>query len=241
MVDNIKKYKDAWKNQSQSLVESEQLREEHIMDFIARESTGIVAKYRKSLLVDVYIKAGLLLSFVLLAFLLKATGALIGITLFLCLASGAMLVKQIKFYRDVGLAENQSSPIKDSLESKITYLKKRWTKAIYLAATSSPLFFLSGSLYYFYFKYGTVRPFDMDDYMVFFSGVTISFLLAVFAQLNEHYFQIRQLESCLNDLDEEAMNRFIDKKRTNRRLLLLLMGAGLVVLVVLFVFYVVLA
>ncbi|MFQ5753618.1 MAG: hypothetical protein ACE5HI_16635 [bacterium] len=228
-LQQLQKYKKAWLGQSQTLIETNQLTEKQIMDFITRQSNSITTSYRRSLVFDMCFKAGLLVSFLLLAYLLRASSNLIVLNIVLMIASGTMLVLQSKFYREIGVSENQESAIKEFLESKVATFYKKFTKAIYLAALSNPLFFLSGSMFYFYFKYGTVRPMDLEDYLVFSAGLAMSFLIAVFAQLKQYNFQVQQLETCLKDFDEGKMNRFAAKKRKNQRLVLFLLGAGLFV------------
>ena len=76
-------------------------------------------------------------------------------------------------------------------------------KSLYVGALSNSLIFLSGSLYYFYFKYGEIRPLDLTDYLVFGGAILIAYVLGAAVNLAAMKFQVRQLESCLQEIDED--------------------------------------
>jgi hypothetical protein len=84
-------------------------------------------------------------------------------------------------------------------------------------------------IYYFYFKYGEIRPFQWDDYLVFSLTMLIGFGLGVTVQIAQYRFQIRQLESCLQEIDEETMTTFtIREQRNKKRRLVLIFVLALV-------------
>ena len=72
-------------------------------------------------------------------------------------------------------------------------------------------------LYYFYFKYGELRPFETDDYVVFGLVIIISFVFGAFMQIKLHNFHIRQLEQCLTEIDENIINELTIKRQNRRR------------------------
>jgi hypothetical protein len=230
MSTQLERYKEAWQRQSQTLVESDHLTEDHIMEFLASQSSSITSSYRKSLIFDMCLKALLLLSFLLLAYLLRGNGNLVVLNVALMITSGMMLALQSRFYREVGLLENRGGAIREFLESNISYFSNSFTRAIYLAALSSPLFFLSGAMFYFYFTYGTVRPLDFQDYLVLSAGLTLSFMVAAVAQIVPYRVQIRQLEDCLGDFDEGAVSKATIARRRKQQLVFFVFGTGLLLL-----------
>ena len=149
MNEKLQKYKNAWQRQSQAQIETNQLKEKQIMDFISSQSNSIAAGYRRSLVFDMCLKTVLLVSFLLLAYLLNTNSNLVVLNAFLAIATGSMLVLQSKFYREASTTEVRESAIRDFLERNIAYFNRKFTKAIFMVASSSPLVFLSGSMFYF--------------------------------------------------------------------------------------------
>ena len=68
-----------------------------------------------------------------------------------------------------------------------------------------PCLFLSGMIYYFYFKYGEIRPFQWDDYLVFGAVIILGFATRGCGPDNSNNFQVEQLESCLQEIDEDGI------------------------------------
>lgn len=238
MSTELEKYKNAWQLRSQTLVKSNQLTESEIMDFITSQSNSITTSFRRSLLFDICFKAALAVSFLILTYLFKASTNLILLNVVLALFSVTILLLQSKYYRGVPLIENPGNTLKEFLQAKVAYFNREFARAIYLTALSSPMLFLSGSMFYFYFKYGTVRPLDLDDYVVFAAGLSLSFVISAFAQIKQYRFQVEQLEACLSELDEEQINQLTQKKRRNQRVVLVLLFAGIFVTALLATLYI---
>jgi hypothetical protein len=121
------------------------------------------------------------------------------------------------------------------LENTINFYKNKYHRSLYVGALSNPLFIISGLLYYFYFKYGEVRPLEMDDYFVFGITIILGFLLGAYAQLKQYNFHIRQLEHSLIEIDETTITdltikRQNDKKRQLFLIFLLALVCGFLVL-----------
>ena len=110
------------------------------------------------------------------------------------------------------------STIRTSLEQKIQFYHKRYIKSLYIGALSNSLIFISGSLYYFYFKYGEIRPMDLEDYLVSGIAIVIAFVFGAVVQIAQHNFQVKQLESCLREIDENTMTELTLKQQRMRKL-----------------------
>jgi hypothetical protein len=117
--------------------------------------------------------------------------------------------------------------IRTSLENKVKFYHQHFRKSLYVGALSNSLFILSGMLYYFYFKYGEIRQFTWDDYLVFGVTIIIGFALGAYAQISQHNFQVKQLESCLKEIDEESMSALtlMEQRIKKRRLILIFLLA----------------
>jgi len=237
MSDELKKFKETWQKQSQSLIQSDHLSKEEIMDFISNQSRQVTAGYRKGLLFDIVWKALLTFSFLILAFLFNANGNMVIMNIVLMICTAVILLMQTKYYQHAALSDNADNSIKEFLKYKVEYFNRDFVKAIYLIALSGPLFFISSGLFYFYFKYGYVRPLDAEDYTVFGAGVLLAFLTSVIAQVRQYKFQLEQLTACLNDLDEKQISRIEQKKSRNRRIVNTLFWSGMIILILLAVTY----
>ena len=99
---------------------------------------------------------------------------------------------------------------------KLVRIKSK-LNSLYVGALSNSLFIISASFYYYYFKYGEVRPFGIDDYLVFSIIIIIGFVLGAFAQIKHQNFQIQQLEHSLTEIDENTINELSIKNQNNRR------------------------
>ena len=104
-----------------------------------------------------------------------------------------------------------------TLEEKISFYHQTYTYSLYVGALSNALIILSGILYYFYFKYGEIRPFQWDDYLVFSLTMLIGFGLGAAVQIAQHTFQIKQLESCLQEIYEDVISTITLREQRNKR------------------------
>jgi uncharacterized membrane protein YfcA len=91
-----------------------------------------------------------------------------------------------------------------------------------VGALSNALLIVSGMLYYLYFKYGELRPFTWEDYLVLGSVILIGYFFGAYVQIAQHNFHVRQLESCLQEIDENIINTYTLRKQKNRKRLLIL-------------------
>ncbi|MBN1352923.1 hypothetical protein JXJ21_26270 [candidate division KSB1 bacterium] len=219
---NLDNYISAWKQQYQKLPRHATLTEREIMTFIEQQSTGITASFRKGILVDFYLKSFLMLASFFLIFLFKEDLTVMGVNGLLASITGLLLFFQYKFYRDVAATENTTAGLREVLKTKIDYFNKEYIKAIYIAAVSNPLLVTAGLMYYFYFKYGRIRPLDPEDVVVLGTMILLSFFIAAFAHVKQYRFQIRQLERCLHDLDEDSLNELTVESVKRQRLRILI-------------------
>jgi hypothetical protein len=237
MSNDLKKYKDAWQRSGSTMTQADQLNEEEIMDFINNQSRQVTAGYRKGLLFDIGFKALLTFSFLMLAFLYKENGNVVIMNTVFMIFTAAIMILQTKYYQHAALSDDADNSIKEFLKYKVDYFSKEFVKAIYFMALSSPIFFISGGLFYFYFKYGMIRAMDMEDYSVFAIGLTLSFLMSAIAQIRQHKFQLKQLNTCLNDLDEEQISRIEQDKKRNRRMVFMLFLSGIFIFIMVAIIY----
>jgi hypothetical protein len=216
--------KAAWKNESS--FEDQRLSELDIENFLNSKSKDISQLFRKGLIFDIVLKSVIGVSLIGIFFLLKASHSLVPVSYILILILLGIRYQWLMIAR-IPNASASTPVIRISLENKIKFYRRHFIKSLYVGALSNSLFILSGMLYYFYFKYGEIRPFAWDDYLVLGVTLIIGFALGAYVQITQHNFQVKQLESCLQEIDEEAMTTLTlrDQRNKKRRLIFILLLA----------------
>ena len=217
--------KTAWKNERS--FEHHRLSEADIEGFLRRRSKNISRLFRKGLIFDIVLKTVIGISLLGIILLFRANLYIILINSIILLGTIWAILYQ---WRMIGrIPENGGSDpvIRTSLENKINFYHQRFIKSLYVGALSNSLFVLSGMLYYRYFKYGEIRPFQWDDYLVFGLVLVLSFVIGAVAQVKQHNFQVKQLESCLREIDEESISTLtlMEQRNKKRRLILIFLLA----------------
>jgi len=217
--------KNAWKNEMS--FEDKRLSEADIEAFLHKKSKDISRLFRVGLIFDIAYKGIIALSFLGILILFSGNLNIILMVAAILLVLILALIYQWRLIRRVPGTGASDPVIRTSLENKVLFYHQHYIKSLYVGALSNALIILSGMLYYFYFKYGEVRPFHWDDYLVFFGVIVIGFLVSAIAQRSQFNFQIRQLESCLQEIDEDTMTTHTIREQQNkkRRMILMLLLA----------------
>ncbi len=225
--------KSAWKNEKS--FENSRLSEEDIERYMHKGSRDISQLFRKGLRFDIFLKSLTGASLLVLIILFRGN-----IHLLLLIAAVLLILFWAIRYQWLMIGRipetNASGPvIRTTLEHKISYYYKHYIKSLYIGALSNVMLIFSGILYYFYFKYGEVRPFQWDDYLVFTAVIVIGYFFGAYIQIAQHNFQIRQLESCLQEIDENSLSSYTLRQQRNRKrrmtlIFLLAMVCGLLLL-----------
>jgi hypothetical protein len=216
--------KAAWKNESS--FEDQRLSELDIENFLSSKSRDISQLFRKGLIFDIVLKSVIGVSLIGIFFLLKANQSIILTSSILMLILWAIRYQWLMIAR-IPEASTSDPVIRTSLVNKVKFYRQHFIKSLYVGALSNSLFIISGMLYYFYFKYGEIRPFTWDDYLVFGVTIILGFALGAYIQIAQHNFQVKQLESCLQDIDEDAMTTLTlrDQQNKRRRMILIILLA----------------
>jgi len=228
----------AWKNEKAFTILK--LSEAEIQGFLSKRSRDISQHFRLGLIMDLVLKSLVGISFIGILILFRENLNLILMIAVLLL--GVLWTMRYQWLLIGKIPEDSSTDpvIRTSLENKLAFYHRHYKKALYVGALSNALLILSGILYYFHFKYGEIRPIQWDDYLVFGASMVLGFGLGAFVQIKQFNFQIKQLESCLQEIDEETISTFTlrDQRNKKRRLLFifLLALAGGLLLLALFIF-----
>lgn len=217
MKTSLDQFKEAWQKKSRENNKSSKLKQEDIMEFLEKQSHGISALYRKGLMMDFVQKGFLAASFVVLLFLYSQNHTVQGISAGLAVLTAVMIFIQYRFYREVEQNEDPDMELYSSIKSRISFFNRRFIKAVYVGAISNPLIFVSGMMFYFYYRHGGIRPLDMTDALVLGSFIIFSFVAGLFINLKQYRFHIGQLETSLKELDEETFSRLTVERIKNQR------------------------
>ncbi len=234
----LNKYRLAWKNEKS--FQAEKLSEIEIHNFM-KSASKIVRQYKSSLLFDIVFKGILLVSFLVLIFLLKNQLIAILTSSFFIFIAVFGVVWQTKVYKRVDQISVTKENLKGLLRAYIDFYNRQYFKSIFVSALSSTLFFLSGSLFYLHFKYEQIPTFKIDDFIVLTIGIILSYGLSAFTQIKQNNYQIKQLESCLVEIEENTIDASsIKKYKTKRIRNIVTIGIALIIGVILFLYLVLL-
>ncbi len=213
---DLNKYRLAWKNEKS--FQAEKLSEIEIHNFM-KSASKIVGQYKRSLIFDIVFKSFLLISFFVLIVLLENHSIAIFTNVFFILITAFGIIWQTRVYGRIDKISVAEENLKDSLRAYIDFYNGHYIKSIFVSALSSTLFFLSGSLFYLHFKYEQIPTFELDDFIVLTIGIISSYGVSAFAQIKQNDYQIKQLESCLVEIEENTISASsIKKYKTNRHL-----------------------
>ena len=231
---DLNKYQLAWKKEKS--FQAEKLSEIEIQNFM-KSASKIVGQYKRSIIFDIVFKSFLLISFIVLLFLLKNQSITTLTNSFFIFIAIFGIIWQTKVYKRVDKINVVNKHIKRSLRASIDFYNGQYVKSIFVSALSSTLFFLSGSLFYLYFKYGQIPSFELDDFIVLTIGIILSYGVSAFAQIKQNEHQIKALESCLVEIEENTLNASsIKKYQANRIKNIVTIGIALITGVIIFLY-----
>lgn len=236
---DLEKYKSAWKKDPP--VFEHRLSEKEISGFLRSNSKDLLDQYKRTLVFDLIIKAILFLGICGLA-VLELRSATRGFTwyliAFLAFLTLAGIFFQFQVWKKIPQQGADQEPVVDKLKKYIDFFYRHYVGSIYVGATSSTLFFLVGSFYYFFNKYQEIPPLHLDDFIVFGVGILLSFGLSLGVQLKFNQLKIKQLEDCLDDTGEVTLDEaHLRTIQTSRKKTVLIFGIAMVLGLLLLLFF----
>jgi hypothetical protein len=207
--------KTAWKNERS--FEDRKLSESDIQRFLTKRTKDITQLFKMGLVVDIVLKILIGISFLGIIMLFKENLNMVVLAAAILLGLLWAIRYQWQMIGKIPQSSVSEPVVRTSLEEKIHFYHQKYIYSLYVGALSNALLILAGLLYYFYFKYGEIRPFQWDDYLVFSLTMLIGFGLGAAAQIAQHRFQIKQLESCLQEIDEDMISTFTLREQRNKR------------------------
>jgi len=214
------KYKSAWEEEKN--FDMKILSESELSKYLKKRSKGITNSFRIGLIIDIILKIILGISSIFLIWLYSNHAGIITLCSILFALTCYLLLFQFKTYDRIPRQEEYSKNLRIFLENKIRFYRTKYFKSVYIIALSNPIIFISGILFYFHFKYSGVRSLDFIDFFVFSLICITGFILGALIQTKQYNFHIRQMEECLNELDDDGIYELILKKQVKQQKILLL-------------------
>ena len=225
---DLEKYKSAWKEEK-SFREAV-LTDSEIRAYIVKRSKGLTASFKAGLLLDIILKIILGISFIALIVLFRGKIGIAGVCTGSLLILIYLLWSHITTYRKIPGQDEYSGDIQNFLKSRIDFYRTKFLKTVYVIALTNPFVFLSGMLYYFYFKYGIIRPLDIIDIIIFGTLCIVGFALGALVQVKQYNFQVLQLEECLKEFEEGEINEnTLRRHKKQKRAILIIFIIALIV------------
>ena len=136
----------------------------------------------------------------------------------------------------------RSKSIIENLQDELRFMQSAYRPFLFLGPLSNAFFFLAGSFWYYYLKYGAIPSLDFIDILVLGSLLLIGYATGYFANLPFYKTQIKDLKACIHDLDDQYLASNVIIRQTNRRrrrhiLVFILLLLGVLLLSLLIWFY----
>jgi len=230
---DLYKYQLAWKEEK--LFEAKDISEQEILHF-TKSTSKIEGQYKKALGFDVALKSIFIAALLGLCFMVRETAPLIIVFVLMCITVLGLLW-QLRIYKQTEKMNTGKGSLKETLQAVLHFLNHSYSKALFVNALSSTLFFLIGSMYYLQIKYGKIPPMEFDDGVVLTAGILLSYGVSAIVYIVQNNFQIKQLETCLAQIEEDTLSDSTLKTfRKNRLKNLIKNGIALITGVILLLY-----
>ena len=223
--------KDIW-NKTENVLGASNYESNAIERFTAGRSDSVAQKIRTMLQFDIVLKAIVGLMLAVDAILYVSTSLVLIICIIGIVILIALILFQFKVLKRFSEIADYGQSTKDKLSEMLTFLRSRFFTALLSIASSYIFVFISGSLLYFYAVYGQVRAHDGMDIIVFSVFIIIGIVLNFFVNFSQVKFQIKHLESCLSDLNDNVLfivSQNIETQQKQDRTTKLLLGIVLII------------
>lgn len=218
----LNRLKEAWMREFD--LTGNKLTEDDLRNYLKGRSRNINQLFRTGLIMDFVIKVMLGSAFAGSLILYPDDIKVTLFSLLFMIFSVYSILFHANTYRKIPDDPEGRKSLISNIEEKISFYRSRYIKSVYAIALSSPMLFISGSLYYFYFKYGTIRQLDQTDIIIMGVFLTISFVFPLAVQLWFNRHHIRQLEECMNEIREGAISELLIMRQRRSRLIVQLVS-----------------
>lgn len=208
----LEKYRKAWQNEAAFNAGS--LTSGKIKQYLNRSLRDTRAYFFKGLVTDISVKSLLLVSLLLMGLIFPFQELPRYVLLFYTLLLIIGVSWQVWVIRRIPKPNGITAPVTAMLSGYLEFYYRFYSRSVFVGALSAPILFMIGSTWYFLIKYQNIPTFQLEDTLVFGTGIILSFGLSLLVQFKFNQFRIRQLEDTLQDAEENTLN---EKHFTNQR------------------------
>jgi ABC-type multidrug transport system fused ATPase/permease subunit len=229
-VMNEDKLKAMW-NKTESLESGSLYNSQLIQKYLSGRSNDISRKMRNMIRFDMVVKALIACVFGVDMYFFYGSANIVLVSFLAILILIPMIIYERKMMVRFDKAAGQGQNLRENLSSMLSYLKTKFTSTLLAISITYLFVFISGSLIYFYFAYGYVRPLDYLDVVVFTGFIMIGIVFNFIVNRGQVKYQIRHLENCLSDLNDQALplaEEMIESQRKQDRANKLILGVLLI-------------
>ncbi len=234
---NDKKLKAMW-NKTENVMGASNYESSTIGEFLSRKSNDAAQKIKNMIIFDIALKSLLVIVFGINILFYFGTSNIVTVCITGIVLLALLIWFQFKMLKRFIQVADHNQSTKDNLASMLTYLKTRFYSTLVAVSATYLFVFIGGSLMYFYAAHGGVCPLDGIDIIVFLGFILTGIGINFFVNKAQVKYQIKHLELCLSDLNDDAMffateNIEMQRKqdRTNRLLLALILMVGFLLLI----------
>jgi hypothetical protein len=237
MSSNDKNLKDMW-NKTENVIGTSTFESSTIGQIIKGRSKNTAQKIRNMIFFDIALKSILILLFgvdIVLYINSFNIVAICSIAILLLILSIIFQKKMLQIFHEVA---DQNQNTRDNLSSMLAFLKTKFYSTLVAISATYIFVFIAGSLLYFYATYGMVRPLNGIDILVFLIFILFGVGINFYANKSQVKVQVKHLEVCLSDLNDNAMtyaseNIELQRKqdRINKLLFALILVSGFLMLI----------
>lgn len=213
---NDKKLKDMWK--AEYFMDTLGYQSNTIEGFLSKSSGTVAGKIRKMIQLDLVLKA--------IGFIVLILNSIIYYNVqepitHICIF-GAVLLIPLMIYEYSSLKKfnfifTSGNNIKDDLSGMLGFLNNRAYGILIAIATTYLFVYTAGMLLYFFAEYGELRRMGTLDIFVFPSICIFGIILNFIYNQKVIKYQIRHLQLCLSNADEEMKPAIASKIETSRK------------------------
>jgi len=195
---DLERYKKAWADQLAP--KGTLLSRSEIHDFMQSASTDLMTQFERSLIFDLVLKGVLLMSLGILAFLMPFSASWVTFCIALAGTLIATILLQVRALRNIPQSTVGSQNALSRLRQYLSFYYEHYARSMYVSALSMVYFFIIGTLFYYYYKYGEIPPLEGQDIAILGCIVIFNFILSSIAQRKPIQFRIAQLDKRIREI-----------------------------------------
>jgi len=192
-----------WEQENQ-IISQQQLTAKEMEKILQKASSGVSNSLVKNLGVDMALKSGMIIGFIVIIFLyLDNTFSIVTSMVFIAIASICIVLER-QIQTGIKNLEQLHGNLIDSIHKQLDFYRSNLFSYPLLLSVSYAMFYTLGSMIYHALTYGFIKPFnDPVDVIVLTGIMVIGVVISISANLPYFKSRINNLEILLKDVGNE--------------------------------------